>query len=171
MLPDNLRKISPASIESMRHIDFAIQLIQLAVTRVSEDPFTPIPTSPEVADYLVDLAERYPEDDSALSRFVIYLDRHAIGDELISQSLPDDIRGAVLSFKAEYHDLQVRMESELATGNWDHVRDYRGRQRSIADAISNLTTGIRFLATPELVESALASLGFDAGPEQPDKEK
>lgn len=146
----------------MRHVDFSVRCIQRALSRIENDRYTPIRSSPEIPDYLIDLTRRFENDDHPFNSFVLHLPYDALPDELISQSLPEDVRDSILTLKSEHHSLQLQKEAEIAKAIFDNARDYRDRQEKLAHSISKLIDGIQFLATPTLINRALVSLGFDA---------
>ena len=135
--------------------------VRSPLSRVANDRFTPIPSSPDIPDYLIDLTLHFVDENDPFNAFVLHLPYDALADELISESLPDDMRDAILAFKSEHYVLELQKESELAAGDFDSARNCRDRQDALAKSIAKQIDGIQFLATPQLVNTALASLGFD----------
>ncbi len=150
----------PTKENAVRHIDGAVNTIQRALRRVVRDHLTPATLSPEFPCYCAALTNRYPDDGSAFSQFVLSLPYAAIHAELLRHVIPENLRQKVHDCRAEYDALQIRKDKDLARGDYYAAARCRDEQQVIARTIRELLAGEELLITPALIESALMSLGY-----------
>ena len=145
----------------MRHIEFALGCIQHALSSVEKDRHLRAVLSPEISDYLIDLAVKHPEDGSEFSRFVMSLPYYALRDELLRQLLPENLRESITAIRAEHDALQLKKENEVAASHFDSAAEYRDRQDRLAISIRQALADQKLIVMPETIDSALKRLGYN----------
>jgi hypothetical protein len=145
----------------LRHIEFALACIQRALSSVQRDRHLRAVLSPEISDYLIDLAVKYPDDGSEFSRFVMSLPYNAIHHEILRQLLPENLRQSVSALRAEHDEIQLLKENEIAEGNFDNAADFRDRQDRLAMSIQEALGDQKLVVTPKTIGSVLKLLGYN----------
>jgi hypothetical protein len=141
----------------LRHIDYAVNCIQRALARVENDRLSPAILSPEITDYLIDLTIQHRDDGPEFSKFVMLLPFDAMQNAILNQLLPQ----AILDYRAEHEQLQMKKENRVSEYDFEGARDCLDQQNRIRQSISGALAGQQLVVTPKLIDSALRSLGYN----------